>query len=73
MTPSEYAESLRKLAEHFGYPEPTEEGLRRYEDTGGRYMQGEPCTCKPECDDPCKGQCGCQACGNAYGDFLSSE
>lgn len=33
----------------------------------------EPCTCPPSCDYACKGECGCQACREAYGDFLSAE
>lgn len=32
---------------------------------------GEECTCTEECKQPCKGVCGCPACGAAYGDFLS--
>lgn len=32
-----------------------------------------PCTCSPACPDACKGQCGCKACHDAYGDFLSSR
>lgn len=54
--------------------EPTEEGKRRY--PNGYYSQDGidvPCTCKPECVDPCKGKCGCEACHDAYGDFLSNE
>ncbi|HUW30296.1 MAG TPA: hypothetical protein VM223_01650 [Planctomycetota bacterium] len=32
-----------------------------------------PCTCTPECDSPCKGECGCRQCGQAWQDFLSLE
>ncbi len=32
-----------------------------------------PCTCDPDCPNPCKGGCGCEACTEAYGDFLSSQ
>lgn len=56
--------------------EPTAEGIRRYP-PDGRYTvndeEGTPCTCKPECPAACKGGCGCDACSEAYGDFLSSE
>lgn len=31
------------------------------------------CTCKPTCLSDCKGQCGCEACHEAYMDFLSVE
>ena len=29
------------------------------------------CTCPPACDFTCKGECGCQACNDAYQDFLT--
>ncbi len=48
--------------------EPTEEGKLRYAPTG--YYDEIPCTCKPECPDACKGECGCEACATAYSDFL---
>ena len=32
-----------------------------------------PCTCDPDCPYTCKGGCGCEACTEAYGDFLSSQ
>jgi hypothetical protein len=58
---------------------PTDEGVRRYPETGGYYTannvedgdRGTPCTCKPSCPRDCKGECGCPACGEAYGDYLS--
>lgn len=55
---------------------PTDEGKRRFDDHGfynANSEPGTPCTCKPECPDPCKGQCGCLACAEAWGDFLSME
>jgi hypothetical protein len=56
--------------------EPSTEGLRRYP-PDGRYCEnddpGSPCTCSPECKSDCKGGCGCEACSEAYGDFLSSQ
>jgi len=39
-------------------------------------ITGELCTCPPDgvtCWKPCKGECGCKVCWNAYGDFLSCE
>jgi hypothetical protein len=32
-----------------------------------------PCTCTANCQDPCRGDCGCEACTAAYGDFLTAE
>lgn len=57
---------------------PTEEGKRLYPDEpAGHYcaneMPGPACTCVPECPQPCKGGCGCEACNEAYGDYLSCE
>ena len=54
---------------------PTEEGLLRYEPNGLYTANGNDtsCTCEPSCPDPCKGGCGCDACSEAYGDFLSSQ
>jgi hypothetical protein len=55
---------------------PTDEGVKRYMETGGYYTEnGEriPCTCTSECEKPCKGKCGCRACHDAYQDFLSWE
>lgn len=62
---------------------PTEEGKKRYPLFNGIYKGDffndnensfwEVCTCKPECPDPCKGQCGCKACHTNYMDFLSLE
>jgi hypothetical protein len=58
--------------------EPTEEGKRRYTNSTpvGHYcantMPGPACTCKPECEDPCCGDCGCKACWEAYSDAMSS-
>ncbi len=53
--------------------EPTAEGKRRWPPDGIYGMTDpQPCTCKPECNDPRKGECGCQACDNAYQDWLSS-
>lgn len=57
--------------------EPTEEGKRRYPETGGYYIVDEderiPCTCKPTCPVGCKGECGCKAEQASYADFLSGE
>lgn len=44
--------------------------LEQHED--GHYF-GTPCTCSKDCPYACKGACGCQACGEAYSDFMSSE
>ena len=55
------------------YPDrPSKEGLNRYKHFKGFYFDGisrYPCTCKPECPDPCNGECGCEACRNVYLDF----
>lgn len=32
-----------------------------------------PCTCNASCPSDCKGRCGCEACSEAYADFLSME
>ena len=50
--------------------EPTERGKRNYDDG---LFEGVPCICTEECPADCKGQCGCEACSNAYSDFLSCE
>lgn len=54
---------------------PTAEGVKRYPPDGLYQANGDgtPCTCVPSCPNPCKGQCGCEACREAYGDFLSNE
>ena len=57
-------------------PQPTEEGKKRYDSDGfytANSQPGTPCTCKDTCPYDCKGQCGCEACHEAYGDFLSCE
>ena len=51
--------------------QPTEEGKRRYP-PDGKY-EGNPCTCVKTRPVPCIGECGCEACHAAYGDFLSCE
>jgi hypothetical protein len=51
---------------------PTEGGLLRYPETGGFYEE-IPCTCKEDCNDPCRGECGCRACVNAYIDVLEYD
>ncbi len=50
---------------------PTEEGKKRWPPNG--VYAGEPCTCEEDCSEPCKGECGCQACWGSYADFLSME
>ena len=54
---------------------PTEEGKRRYEPDGLYTVNGNatPCTCVSACPTACKGGCGCDACSEAYGDYLSSQ
>lgn len=58
---------------------PTDEGKRRYPPDGYYIANvepgecGTPCTCKPSCPWACKGECGCEACHEGYGDFLSVE
>lgn len=71
--------SIADWARERGYTRETfkhGERLKRYPPTG-RYVAngipGELCTCKPGCPNPCKGGCGCVACGDAYSDFLSCE
>lgn len=54
-------------------PQPTEEGMRRYDDPPAGFYEGEPCTCSKDCVDPCKGACGCRACSMSYSDDLSSD
>jgi hypothetical protein len=48
--------------------EPSEEGMKRWH--GGRSRDGLVCTCVYDCERPCKGECGCEACLDAYGAFL---
>ena len=47
--------------------EPTEEGMKRY--ANGRY-EGIACACASDCEESCKGECGCDACLTAYGASL---
>lgn len=46
--------------------EPTE-AMKRHAD--GRY-NGVACTCAYDCETVCKGECGCDACADAYGETL---
>ncbi len=42
----------------------------------GQMEEDPPCTCKPACTEGghvCKGECGCEACRQAYSDFLSCD
>ncbi len=56
-------------------PQPNEQALRRYPNTGGTYtpatQDAEPitCTCKAGCATPCRGECGCRACEAAFEDW----
>jgi hypothetical protein len=54
-------------------PPPTETGKMMYPDDPAGYYTANgdmvPCTCKPTCTQPCKGQCGCSACSQSYADF----
>lgn len=57
---------------------PTDEGITRYPPDGRYTANGDDddapvCTCTSSCPRDCKGQCGCEAYSDAYGDFLSSE
>lgn len=60
---------------------PTNEGRKRFEDTNGYYTvnrdsddePGTPCLCTGTCSVICRGECGCPACYEAYGDFLSND
>ena len=54
---------------------PTKVGRERYSPDGYYTANGEnvPCICKETCPGGCKGQCGCLACHDAYGDFLSGQ
>jgi len=58
-----------------GEKHPTKVGRERYPPDGYYTANGDniPCTCKKTCPSNCKGQCGCLACHDAYGDFLSSQ
>lgn len=55
---------------------PTEIGRRNYPPDGYYTANWDnvPCTCRfEECLKSCKGGCGCKACSDAYGDYLSSQ
>lgn len=55
---------------------PSVEGCVRYPPSGyydANETPGTPCTCCPACPQDCKGLCGCEACHEAYVDFLSGE
>lgn len=43
------------------------------EEVSADELRPQGCTCKPECEFPCEGDCGCEACSEAYNDFLSVE
>lgn len=52
---------------------PTSVSRKNYPDSvPPGYYEDYPCTCDPQCDDPCKGGCGCEACSASYEDYLSS-
>jgi len=56
--------------------EPTKTGIRNYPPDGFYNANADPgvaCTCKPSCSYACTGVCGCEACAESYGDYLSSE
>ena len=49
-----------------GISDPTDEGRRRYPETGGFLTELRhpiPCTCVETCEPLCAGECGCLACG----------
>lgn len=48
-------------------PSPTAEGLSRFQPDG--LFLGKACTCKSDCPNPCRGNCGCLACQTAYRGF----
>lgn len=53
-------------------PQPTEEGKRRYPETGGYltvFTDPIACTCQPTCQPLCTGECGCEACGVLFAEF----
>ena len=50
---------------------PTKRGIEKYPPDG--IYEEDICTCKNNCPDNCKGECGCEACHWAYQDFLSLE
>ncbi|MCA9872177.1 MAG: hypothetical protein KC441_00920 [Anaerolineales bacterium] len=60
-------------------PRPTEEGIRRHPPDGyvdDCLLGRVPCTCQPNCQDPCKGKysgCTCVACDVLYQDYLSND
>lgn len=47
----------------------TEEARIERHPPDGKY-EGISCTCSLRCKDICKGECGCRACGAAYGDSI---
>lgn len=52
--------------------EPTEDGKRRYPQTGGYNMDfepGIPCTCTIVCYPRCAGECGCEACKMVFAEY----
>jgi len=57
------------------YFKPTATGMKKYPEGNGYYIanepDGPPCTCKESCSYFCKGECGCEACNQAYQDFGS--
>lgn len=65
------------VLEIFGPEVPSDEGRRRYCDEPVGYYTANgaktPCTCCVQCEEPCKGDCGCPACHESYGDFLGCE
>ena len=64
---------IQRCAEEFSRKHPTAEGLRRYPDATEGYWEDIPCTCQPDCPDPCRGGCGCSACNNAYMDAIDCD
>lgn len=52
-------------------PIPTLEGINRYPPHG--YYDREPCTCNPDCEYSCRGECNCKACAYAYADYLADQ
>jgi hypothetical protein len=50
--------------------EKTDAGMKRW---NGGHRDELACTCVRYCAEPCNGECGCEACLDAYGAFLEAK
>ena len=72
----ERVEAILKLKGNFFMLNDDDEAALRWSKAALWDCQDEErdlCLCNEDCQKPCKGKCGCDACAGSYADFLSSR